>query len=305
MFPERFYSLSRYYQKTFGKPVYKAAIRAGFSCPNIDGTISTDGCIFCDNGSGYYTSVGTIAQQLQRETLRIHHSHPNAGIIAYFQANTNTYADVSVLHSYYTEAIAQPNIVGISIATRPDCLPDPVLSLLSSLSQKIPLTVELGLQTIHDKTSCIIHRGYSFSTFLNAFHALRQRNIRICVHLINGLPREHDQDMLETARVIGQLYPDGVKIHLLHVLKNTKLADIWKNDGYTPLQKPEYVQITAAQLALLPESTVIERLTGDGARENLLAPLWSLNKLSVRNAIVQHLKQTNSWQGKQFKPLSL
>ena len=191
-------------------------------------------------------------------------------------------------------------MVGISIGTRPDCLPAEILSLLEEIAEKTSFTVELGLQTVHDKTACFFHRGYDFPVFVQAFSALRKRGIRICVHIINGLPGEMDADMLETARVLGKMQPDGIKIHLLHILKGTPLEQLWKSGKVQPLSMAEYVQITAAQLALLPSETVIERLTGDGAADCLAAPLWSLDKLAVRNAIAQHLKRTDSWQGKYF-----
>lgn len=296
--PERFYPVSLYYQQKFGRPMQKAVIDAGFTCPNIDGTISTGGCIFCDSGSGHFTSCGTIAQQLKQEQQRIQKTHPHAGLIAYFQAHTNTYGDPAQLRRCYTEALEQPDVLGLSIGTRPDCLPDPVLDLLEEFSSKTALTIEFGLQTIHDKTAEIIHRGYPYAVFLKAFQALRNRGIRICVHLINGLPGEIDADMLETARVLGKLHPDGIKLHMLHILRNTPLEQLWRNGNLTPLSQAEYVQITAAQLAFFPKDTVIERLTGDGASECLLAPLWSQNKHAVRNAIIQHLKQMDSWQGK-------
>lgn len=303
MLAERFYPLSHYYHKKFGKPVFKAAIDAGLSCPHANGTGASSGCIFCRGRSGYFTYPGTITQQLQREAARIHRTHPEAGILAYFQAGTNTYGPTAKLRACYAEAMAFPGVVGISIATRPDCLPPEVLTLLEGLAKRIPLTVELGLQTVHDQTADIIRRGYLYDTFIQAYQALRTRNIRICLHLINGLPGETDQEMLETARVIGRLYPDGVKIHLLHVLQNTPLAVLYENGAYTPLSRAEYIQITAAQLALLPKTTVIERLTGDGDIRTLLAPLWSRNKSAVRNAIIRHLKQTDSWQGKAFDTL--
>ena len=225
----------------------------------------------------------------------------NTGIIAYFQAHTNTYGDLHYLESCYLEALQQPDVVGIAIGTRPDCLSEEILSVLENISDKTHLTVELGLQTIHEKTARFFHRGYSFAVFQKAFAALRERKIRICVHLINGLPLEIDADMLETARGIGRLRPDAVKIHLLHILRDTPLEQLWKAGKLQPLSMQEYVQITAAQLSLLPPETVVERLTGDGASDRLMAPLWSRDKLAVRNAIARHLKQTDNWQGKYYQ----
>lgn len=205
------------------------------------------------------------------------------------------------MESCYLEALQQSDVVGIAIGTRPDCLSKEILSVLENISAKTHLTVELGLQTIHEKTARFFHRGYSFAVFQKAFAALRERKIRICVHLINGLPLEIDADMLETARGIGRLHPDAVKIHLLHILRDTPLEQLWKAGKLQPLSMQEYVQITAAQLSLLPPETVVERLTGDGASDRLMAPLWSRDKLAVRNAIARHLKQTDNWQGKYYQ----
>lgn len=298
---ERYFSASAYYQQTFGRPVQKAVLDIGCTCPNIDGTIRTGGCIFCDGGSGHFTHSGTVTQQLAQERQRIQQHIPEAGIIAYFQAHTNTYGDLHYLESCYLEALQQPDVVGIAIGTRPDCLSEEILSVLENISAKTHLTVELGLQTIHEKTARFFHRGYSFAVFQKAFAALRERKIRICVHLINGLPLEIDADMLETARGIGRLRPDAVKIHLLHILRDTPLEQLWKAGKLQPLSMQEYVQITAAQLSLLPPETVVERLTGDGASDRLMAPLWSRDKLAVRNAIARHLKQTDNWQGKYYQ----
>lgn len=300
MYPLRYHTISSYYQEVFGHPMQKAVIDAGFTCPNLDGTIAVGGCIFCDGGSGAFAHTGTISEQLEAEWTRIQKKQPDAKMIAYFQAHTNTYGTPEHLEKCYTEALQFPAVQGLAIGTRPDCLPIPVLDLLERLSKETALTVELGLQTIHDNTAIAIHRGYLFDVFLTAFEALKKRGIRTCVHIINGLPNEIDADMLETARVLGKLRPDGVKIHSLHILKGTPLANLWEKGEFHTLSKSEYVQITAAQLALLPEKTVIERLTGDGDAASLLAPLWSMDKHAVRNAITQHLKRTDSWQGKNY-----
>lgn len=195
---ERYYTASAYYLSKFGRPVQKAVLDIGCTCPNIDGTISSGGCLFCDGGSGHFTHPGTVARQLEQERQRIRASVPDAGLIAYFQAHTNTYGDLAYLRRCYLEALEQPDVVGISIGTRPDCLPAEILSLLEEIAEKTSLTMELGLQTVHDKTACFFHRGYDFPVFVQAFSALRKRGIRICVHIINGLPSEMDADMLET-----------------------------------------------------------------------------------------------------------
>ncbi len=301
MYPLRYHTIGLYYQEVFGHPMQKAVIDAGFTCPNLDGTISVGGCIFCHGGSGAFAHIGTISEQLNAEWIRIQKKQPSAKMIAYFQAHTNTYGTPAHLYRCYTEALQFPSVQGLSIGTRPDCLPIPVLDILEELSKETALTVELGLQTIHDGTAHIMHRGYSFDVFLDAFDELRKRGIRTCVHIINGLPNEIDADMLETARVLGRLRPDGVKIHSLHILRGTPLAVLWEKGEFQTLSQAEYVQITAAQLSLLPEETVIERVTGDGEAAAMLAPSWSMDKRAVRNAITQHLKRTDSWQGKNYK----
>lgn len=290
----RYYSIHQYYDEIFGKPVQKACLDAGFTCPNLDGHCSTGGCIFCDGGSGTFTTQGSITQQLEREALRL---GKDTAKIAYFQAHTNTYASLGTLQAVYEEALAFPNIVGLSIATRPDCLQPEVIELLQAYQKKTHLTVELGLQTIHDKTAKIINRGYDFSCFQDALTSLKQANIRTCVHIINGLPQEDFQDMLETARVVGQLHPEGIKIHLLHVLKHTPLAKLYEQRNLEVLSEMDYCSLVCGQLALLPSDIVIERLTGDGEKNALLAPLWSLQKSRVINQINHWMHTLNFTQG--------
>lgn len=299
---KRYHTLAYANHQRFGGRVWKAAIDAGFSCPNMDGTCGTGGCTFCSGGSGYFTAPPkrSVREQVEAELARIRQKEPNARAIAYFQAHTNTYAPLSTLRAAYEEALSCPGICGLSIATRPDCLPEEVVDYLAALSKETALTVELGLQTIHEETAARVHRGYALPVFLDAFSRLRAQNIRVCVHLINGLPGETRAQMLQTARLLGQLRPDGVKLQLLHLIRDTQLAKEYEMAPFALLEMDEYVGIVVDQLALFPPETVMERMTGDGDRRTLLAPLWSTHKRAVLAAIDKRQVQMNSFQGKDF-----
>ena len=279
--------------------VGKAAVDAGFSCPNLDGTRGRGGCSYCRSGGTEFTESAAlpVREQLERELSRIRRKWPDAGAIAYFQSHTNTHAPISRLRALFTEALAVPGICGLSVATRADCLPPDVLDLLTELNGKTDLTVELGLQTIHEETANRIHRCHSYAEFLSAYRALTERGIRVCIHLINGLPGETEDMMLETASAVGLLRPGGVKIHLLHVLSGTRLAREWENGAVPTLTREEYIRIVCRQLLRLPPETVVERLTGDGAKEFLLAPLWSRDKIAVLGGIDRFLAEHNLCQG--------
>lgn len=298
---KRYHTLNYYNLHRHGGKVQKASIDAGFTCPNRDGRKAVGGCIYCDSGSRYFSGEGTVAEQLQAERQRIRRKQPEAKLIAYFQAGTNTYAPVSTLKEYWSLALEQPDVVGISVATRADCLGEAVLDALSEINEKTALTVELGLQTVHDKTAEFIHRGHSFEAFLTGYEALKRRAIRTCVHLINGLPGETQKMMLETAGTVGKLSPGGVKIHLMHVTRGTFLAELWAQGKYIPMEKNAYVAVTAEQLRYFPPETVIERLTGDGDKEKLLAPLWSRDKISVLGAIDKYMAEKQIVQGDLFE----
>lgn len=294
----RYHTLKYHNLRVYGRPVYKAALDAGFTCPNIDGTRGRGGCIYCSGGSGYFTQPSlSVKEQLRRETERIRSAHPDAGIIAYFQAHSNTYAGIERLKQVYSEAL-DCDICGISVATRADCIDRERAEFLAGLP--LPVTVELGLQTAHDTTAGLINRGHSFGEFLTGYDTVRQAGLRVCVHIINGLPGETPEMMLQTAEILGKLRPDGVKIHLLHVIKGTRLAEMYLAGKYTPLEMEQYIDITVKQLELLPPETVIERLTGDGDRETLIAPLWSLDKRAVLGGIMKRQKELDSVQGKVF-----
>lgn len=294
---KRYHTLHYHNLQRYGGKVYKASIDAGCGCPNRDGTAGFGGCIYCEGGSHYFCGPGSIRQQIENELARIRRKQPQARIIPYFQAGTNTYGELETLEGFWREALDFPETVGISIATRADCLGEEVLRRLETLRDKTDLTVELGLQTVHDGTAETIGRGHSFGTFLKGYEALKDRGIRVCVHIINGLPGETEEMMLETARTVGALKPDGVKIHLLHVAEGTELAEMWKQGRYTPMEKEDYIRITALQLRYFPPETVIERLTGDGDRNKLLSPLWSRDKISVLGGIDREMREKDFFQG--------
>ncbi len=295
---KRYHTLNYHNRHTYGGRVYKAVIDAGFTCPNIDGTKGREGCIFCDGGSGYFTTgCISVTEQLKKEKARITAKNPEAEISAYFQAHTNTYASPDVLRRIYGEAVAF-GVKSIAIATRADCIDEETISVIKELP--VPVTVELGLQSIHDSTAEIINRGHTFAEFLKGYNMLKNAGIRVCVHIINGLPCETAEMMLETAEKLGKLRPDGVKIHLLHVIRGTRLHEMYKKGEYTPLTKEEYIDVTVRQLELLPSETVIERITGDGDKTKLIAPLWSMDKISVLGGIDKTQAERDSFQGKLY-----
>lgn len=302
---KRYHTLNFYNKNHFGKRVMKAVIDAGFTCPNADGTKGVGGCIYCRGGSGYFTArysdniYEDVTNQLKSERDRIYKKFPDSLIVAYFQANTNTYAPVSVLEKAYNAAL-DFGVAGISIGTRADCLSDEVTMLLERLAKKTELTVELGLQTIHDKTAELINRCYSYSEFLAGYEKLKKAGIRTCLHIINGLPGESYEDMIATAKEVGRLAPDGVKIHLLHINKDTVLEKMYLDGKYIPMEKEDYIKTVAEQLLYIPQTTVIERLTGDGDRRYLVAPLWSRDKISVLGGIDKYMTQFDIWQGKEI-----
>lgn len=299
---KRYHTLNYHLLKTFGSKVYKAVIDAGFTCPNIDGKCGFGGCAYCSDGAGEFTNdaVFSITEQLRKEAERIAKKHKNPKLIAYFQAHTNTYAPVCVLREKYEEALSFPGVVGLSIATRADCIDEEIADLLYEFSKKTYLTVELGLQTANDKTAKEFNRGYDFSVFLNAYKLLKERNVRVCIHIINGLLGETKEDMLETAKEVAKLKPDAVKIHLLHIVKGTAYEKLYREDKLTPMTKDAYIDVVCRQLELLPPETVIERITGDGGRDTLIAPLWSLDKISVLGAIDKEMAARNTYQGINF-----
>ncbi len=295
-----YYSLNRAYQERFGKKAVKISLDAGFTCPNRDGTLDTRGCFFCREGSGDFTVKGSITEQIQQGKKQKKWQGQSPCYIAYFQAFTNTYAPVPVLKSVYEQAITCEDVVGISIATRPDCLGDDVITLLSELNQKTALWVELGLQTIKPSSISLIRRGYPNTVFENAVSKLAQQNIEIVVHIILGLPHETKQDMLTTIEYLNRFPIQGIKLQLLHVLEDTDLAAYYQQGKFKTLSLEEYVDIVCDCIAHLRPDIVIHRLTGDGNKNKLLSPLWSTKKRVVLNTIHKTLKQRNIQQGSYF-----
>lgn len=283
-----YYSFNQYLKDTFGCKVYKISINAGFTCPNRDGTLGTRGCIFCSKGgSGDFAESSTLSvtEQIESGKQRVSKKIKSGKYIAYFQAFTNTYAPVEVLAEKYCEAINHPDIVGISIATRPDCLGEEVLTLLSEINKIKPVFVELGLQTIHEKTAEYIRRGYPLSVYDNAIKALKKTGINTVVHLIIGLPNESREEMLESVEYACKSGADGIKLQLLHILKGTDLADDYFSGKFETLSMEEYLSIIKDCVEIIPKNVVIHRLTGDGPKKDLIAPLWSADKKSVLNAL--------------------
>ncbi|MDD4370487.1 MAG: TIGR01212 family radical SAM protein [Anaerostipes sp.] len=297
---KRYYSLDSNFKNTFGKKIYKVSLNGGFSCPNRDGTIGTGGCIFCsEGGSGDFSPNPnlSITKQIDEGISLVAHKNNSGSYLAYFQAFTNTYAPVEKLRSLFTEALNHPAIMGLSIGTRPDCLPEPVLDLLEELNQKKPIFIELGLQTIHEETADFIHRGYPLSTFEIAVENLHKRNITIVTHLILGLPGETNEMILESIHYLNNLPIDGIKLSLLHVLKNTKLGTLYEKEPFKIYTFEEYVDLVITCIQHLRSDIVIHRFTGDGPRELLIAPKWSLHKKKVLNQINHQLKERNIYQG--------
>lgn len=284
----KYYSLNNYLKNTFGDKVYKISLNAGFTCPNRDGTIDNRGCIFCSKGgSGDFAEDEhlTITQQIENGKNRVKNKIKSEKYIAYFQAFTNTYAPVEILKEKYLEAIHHKDIVALSIATRPDCLGDDVMQLLNEMNQIKPVFVELGLQTIHKKSADYIRRGYELDVYDRAVKKLKSIGVNIVVHLIIGLPNESKNDMLESVKYVCQSGIDGIKLQLLHILKNTDLADEYYRGKVKVLAFDEYLDIIKACIDITPDNIVIHRLTGDGAKKDLIAPLWSADKKRVLNAI--------------------
>ncbi len=306
---EPYYTIGEYLKERFGRKVMKLSLDAGFTCPNRDGSKGLGGCTFCSEaGSGDFASSGEITAAMEEQVLRLSRKWPNGQYIAYFQAHTNTYAPVPVLRELFETALSFPGVVGLAIATRPDCLPHEVLALLSELNQKTFLWVELGLQTAHEKTAVLINRCYPLSVFEESFFRLSRAGIPSVIHLMLGLPGETRDDMLSTVRYVAAKHPFGVKFHLLHLLSGTKLAADLTAEAVgagVDLQtlfptRDEYIRLIADALELLPSDLTIHRLTGDGPRRLLLAPLWSTDKRAVLNGIRQEMKRRNTVQGHKF-----
>ena len=299
---QRYYTYDYYLRRRFGAKVAKIPLDIGLTCPNIDGRCGVGGCIYCSGrGSGDFAEspLLPIEEQYRLTREKLSSKWSTERCIAYFQAHTNTYAPLEFLKDSFERALLLDGVVGINIATRADCLERDVCEYLADLAERTVLTVELGLQSSSDKTAEIINRGHTYADFLDGYRRLREASdkIELCVHIIFGLPGESREDMMKTVRDVAELAPDQVKIHLLHVLKNTEMARIYERGEYTPLEKDEYVALVADAIELLPPDTVVARLTGDGMADDLLAPDWSRKKVAVINDIDKLLYSRSSWQG--------
>ena len=297
-----YYDLKSYWRNMFGCNVHKLAIDAGFTCPNRDGHVSTGGCIYCDGRGSRLRQKGnlpSVAEQIA--SGKKYYSAQASKFIAYFQTFTNTYAPVDKLRKIFDEALAQDDVIGLSIGTRPDCLGPDVIELLSGYAKKCHIWVELGLQSVHNKTLQFINRGHNFQQFLDAVNALAGHGLNICVHIIIGLPGENDEDALITAKTIASLPINGIKIHSLLALEGTALGEMYKKGTVSMMIKDKYVSLTADVLEILPPKMVIQRLTADGYRDIFLAPDWAMNKLDVLNSINKELERRNTFQGRYFK----
>lgn len=288
-------SFNKYLKDKFGQKVYKISLDGGFTCPNRDGKIDTRGCIFCSKGgSGDFAQNRdlSITEQIESGKKRVEKKIKSGKYIAYFQAFTNTYAPVEILRAKYSEAINHPDIVALSIATRPDCLGDDVIELLDEMNKIKPVFVELGLQTIHSDSAKYIRRGYSLEVYNEAVKNLKNIGVNIVVHIILGLPNESEEDMLESVKYVCQSQIDGIKLQLLHIIAGTDLAKDYEKGLFKTLEFDEYVELIAKCVAIIPKNIVIHRLTGDGAKKDTIAPLWSADKKKVLNAINKALRES-------------
>lgn len=298
-----YYSINDALRQRYGEKLYKLTLNIGCTCPNRDGRLDTRGCIFCSlGGSGEFASNPrlSVTEQIADGKKRLSGKRPVQKYIAYFQAYTNTYAPIEYLRQSFTEALRCPEVAILSIATRPDCLGPQVLDLLEELNCQKPVWVELGLQTAREETAAFIRRGYDLSCFDRAVENLKERHLETVVHVILGLPGETKEDMLETVRYVNHAGADGIKLQLLHVLKGTDLADIYRQTGFRTLSLEEYTDYIISCLEICRPDLIIHRLTGDGPKDLLIAPLWSASKRHVLNTIHRKLRERNTWQGKYY-----
>lgn len=302
---KRYYDLKTFFVNTFGCTVYKLQIDAGFTCPNRDGTAGQGGCIYCDGRFSRLRQQGplpSVTEQIKNGKEFYREKRGAQKFIAYFQTATNTYAPAEKLRALYNEALSQDDVVGISVGTRPDCVPDEVIRLFEGYARDRHVWLEYGLQSVHDRTLELINRGHDFETFRDAVERTAGRGINICVHIIVGLPGETREDIMQTARVLATLPIQGIKIHLLLALSGTPLGDLYEKGEVRMMAKDEYVAAVCDILEVLPPGMVIQRLTADGYRDIYLAPGWGTNKMAVLNAIDGELERRDSWQGKLWSP---
>ncbi len=297
---KRYYTLDYYYKSIFNCKVFKVSLNQGFTCPNIDGTKGYGGCVFCKNGSSEYggNKNESIREQFVNIKEMLHHKWPNAKYIAYFQSNSNTYGDLDILKKNCEEVLTYDNVVGISIATRCDAISDECLNYLDDLNTRTFLTIELGLQSIHEKTSKLINRCHTLEEFEQMVKKLQALKIKVVVHVINGLPGETKEMMLDTIKYVNNLQISGIKIHMLHIMNDTVLSKMYLNEPFHILTKDEYIDIIVSQLELLNENIVIHRITGDPNKDELIEPTWLIKKFCVLNDIDKEQKKRDSYQGK-------
>ena len=301
---KRYYTLDYFYKHKFNSKVFKVSLNGGFTCPNKDGTVGYGGCIYCSKlGSGDFGGNKEDELEVQFEKVKniISKKWPNSKYIGYFQANTNTYAPINELKEKYERILKLDNVVGLSIATRSDSITEECYNYLEDLSKRTYLTVELGLQTIHDRTSLLINRCHTLTNFIEAVKELRKRNINVVVHIINGLPYETKEMMIETVKFLSSLDIQGIKIHMLHIIKDTKLAEMYKKEKFHILSRDEYVDIVCEELEYLREDIVINRITGDPDPEELIEPKWTLKKFVVMNEIDKLMVKRDIYQGDKYK----
>ena len=298
---KRYHTLNYHFKTKYNSKVVKISLNAGFSCPNIDGTVGYGGCIYCSkSGSGEFGGDKNkpLTEQFYDIKKVIDKKWPNSKYIAYFQAHTNTYAPVNILKEKYESVLKIDNVIGIAIATRADSISDECLEYLSDLNKRTNLTIELGLQTIHDTTSKLINRCHTLKQFEETYYKLKERNIEVVVHIINGLPYETKEMMLETVKYLNKLKIDGIKIHMLNIVKDTALATLYQTKPFHILTKEEYIDIVIKQLELLDPKIVIHRITSDPDPKNLIAPTWLLKKCNLLNDIDKEMKKRDTYQGK-------
>ena len=293
---KRYHTLNYYYKNKYNSKVFKVSLNAGFGCPNKK---NSSGCIYCFNGSGENRNMPLIKQFYKVKSV-MEHKWPNSKYIGYFQADTNTYAPLNILKESYESILNLPNVIGLNIATRCDAITKECYNYLEELNKRTDLVIELGLQTIHQKTSDLINRGHTLTQFEDCVKELRKRNINIVVHIINGLPYETKEDMIETAKYVSSLDIQGIKIHMLFILKGTKIAELYNREHFHILTKEEYIDIVCDQLEYLREDIVINRITGDPIKELLIEPQWLLKKVCLLNDIDKELLKRDSFQGKRL-----
>lgn len=300
---KRYHSLNYFLRNKFNEKIYKISLDGGFTCPNRDGKVAKGGCTFCSaRGSGDYAGsrILSINEQFADRKKMMEKKWKDGKYIAYFQAYTNTYAPVEELRQKYEEAISQENVVALSIATRPDCLDDDVVDLLEEISKKTYLWVELGLQTVNDESARNFNRGYDFEVFKEGIKKLQDRNIEVVVHTIFGLPGETKEDMLKTVDYVAHSGAQGIKFHLLHLMKGTQMVKQYESGELQLISQEDYIDLICKGIAMLPQEMVVHRLTGDAPRESLIGPMWSLKKWEVLNSIDKALEDNDIYQGKNY-----